>query len=133
MTSDNVELVRGIYERWADGDFSDASWAHPDFELVLVDGPAPGRFTGVAAAGAAWGATIDGFAEFRALPEEIKALDGERVLVLTQNTGRGRRSGLELGEMVTRGANVVHVRDGKVTRLDAYFDRDLALARLGLL
>ena len=132
MTSDNVELVRRIYARWAVGDFSDASWAHPDFELVLVDGPAPGRHRGLAAAGAAWGATIDGFAEFRALPEDITALDDARVLVLTQNTGRGRRSGLELGEMVTRGANVIHLRDGKVTRLDAYFDRDLAYRDLNL-
>jgi ketosteroid isomerase-like protein len=130
--SDNVQLVRSIYERWAEGDFGDASWADPDFELVLVDGPTPGRFKGLAAAGAAWGATIDGFAEFRALPEEIRALDDERVLVFTQNTGRGRRSGLELGEMVTRGANVVHLRAGKVTRLDAYFNRDLAVSELGL-
>lgn len=130
--SDHVQLARTIYAHWAEGDFGDATWAHPEFELVLVDGPAPGRFKGVAAAGAAWGSTIDGFAEFRAIPEEIRALDDERVLVFTQNTGRGRRSGLELGEMVTRGANVIHFRDGKVIRLDAYFDRDLALRELGL-
>jgi ketosteroid isomerase-like protein len=133
VTSDNDALIRAIYARWAEGDFSDATWAHPDFELVLVDGPAPGRFTGLTEAGAAWGATIDGFAEFRTIVEDIRAIDDERVLVLTQNTGRGRASGLELGEMVTRGANVLHIRDGKVAKLDAYFDRDLALARLGLL
>jgi ketosteroid isomerase-like protein len=53
------------------------------------------------------------------------------VLVLTRNTGRGKTSGLELGGMQTRGANLIHVRDGKVVRLEAYFDRDAALARLG--
>jgi ketosteroid isomerase-like protein len=54
------------------------------------------------------------------------------VFVLTRNTGRGKSSGVELGEMHTRGANIIHVRDGKVTKLVAYFDRDQAVADLGL-
>ena len=41
----------------------------------------------------------------------------QRVLVLTRNTGRGKTSGLELGRMHTRGANVFVVGAGKVTRL----------------
>lgn len=121
--------MRRIYNEWARGDFSTAWWQAPDFELVLADGPAPGAFRG-SAAGRAWGELIGQFDDFRAEAEEVRAVDYERVLVLTRNTGRGRTSGFELGETQTRGANIIHLRDGKVTRLVAYFDRDQALADL---
>jgi ketosteroid isomerase-like protein len=129
VTAANVKLVRSIYEPWARGDFSSIDWAHPDFELVLVDGPTPGTWRG-AAAGTGWGEMLSAWEDFRAVPEEVTAIDAERVLVLTKNTGRGKTSGFELGDMETRGANVFHLRDGRVTRLAAYFSRERALADL---
>ena len=54
------------------------------------------------------------------------------MLVLTHRVGRGKTSGLEVGQMRTQGANVFHVRDGKVTKLVWYWDRDRAFADLGL-
>jgi ketosteroid isomerase-like protein len=47
-------------------------------------------------------------------------------------SGRGKRSGLEVGQMRAEGAMLFHVRDGKVTRFVGYWDRDRALADLGL-
>jgi ketosteroid isomerase-like protein len=129
VTSANLELVRSIYEDWGRGDFRSLSWAHPDFELVLVDGPNAGRWKG-SAAGRAWADTLAVWEDFRTVAEEISELDGARVLVLTQNTGRGKTSGLELGDMETRGANVLHMSGGRVLRLEAYFNRDLALENL---
>jgi ketosteroid isomerase-like protein len=49
-----------------------------------------------------------------------------------RNIGRGKASGLELGQVRTDAANLFHIRDGKVTRLVTYFDRTRALADLGL-
>jgi ketosteroid isomerase-like protein len=49
--------------------------------------------------------------------------------VLLQLSGRGKTSGLE---MRTRVAGLFHVRDSKVTRYVFYWDRDRALADLGL-
>jgi ketosteroid isomerase-like protein len=64
--------------------------------------------------------------------EEYRELDAERVLVAVRNSRRGKRSGIELSQVQPRGATVLHIRDGTVTRFVAYFDRDRALADLGL-
>jgi ketosteroid isomerase-like protein len=67
--------------------------------------------------------------EFRFEVEEYRALDDERVLVLEHRRGRGKGSGAETG---TKAASVSHFRDGKVTRLVMYWERDHAFADLGL-
>src|SRR5215469_15806727 len=58
-----------------------------------------------------------------------REFDDERVLVLEHRRGRGKGSGVETQ---TKAAGVVHFRDGKVTRLVMYWDREHALADLGL-
>jgi hypothetical protein len=56
----------------------------------------------------------------------------ERVLVLVHNSGRGKRSGVKVEQIAAKAANLFGIRGGKVTRLAAYADRELALADLGL-
>ena len=63
---------------------------------------------------------------------EYRELDDDRVLVLTRSGGRGKASGLDIGQMRANTADILHVRDGKVTRLVSYWDRELALADVGL-
>jgi ketosteroid isomerase-like protein len=70
--------------------------------------------------------------DFRIEAEEFRELDSERVLVLGHYTGRGKTSGLELGEMRTSGAGLWHICGGKVTRIVFYLDRAHALADVGL-
>jgi ketosteroid isomerase-like protein len=67
--------------------------------------------------------------DFRVEAEEYRPLDEERVLVLTRSRGRGKTSGLEVGQ---KAAELPHVLDGKVTRFVHYYDRERALADLGL-
>jgi ketosteroid isomerase-like protein len=130
--SENLELVRSIYADWERGDYSSTDWADPEIEYVLPDGPAPGTWTGRAGMAQAWGDILSAWQEFRAQPEECRELDDERVLMLDHRSGRGKTSGLEIGQTRTRGATLWHVRDGRVTKLVVYWERDRALADLGL-
>ena len=112
--------------------FSKADWAHPEIEWVWADGPTPGRSTGPDGTAAAFRHWAAAWEDFRIEADEYRELDDERVLVLTRRSGRGKTSGLELDKLQTRGASVFHVCDGKVTRYVVYWDRDRALADLGL-
>jgi ketosteroid isomerase-like protein len=130
--SSNLDLVRSIVAAWERGDFHSTEWADPEIDYVIADGPAPGRWTGLTDMQEGARQYLRGWAELRVEVDEYRELDDERVLVLTRRSGRGKASGLELERLGTRGATIFHVRDGKVTRHVMYYDRDRALADLGL-
>jgi ketosteroid isomerase-like protein len=127
-----VELVRSIYAAWERGDYGSAEWAHPEIEYVIADGPAPGNWTGLAGMAEGVREALGAWTDMRQEAEECRELEKGRVLVFTRWSGRGKASGLDLGQMRTRGADVFYVRDSKVTKLVTYFDRDRALADLDL-
>jgi ketosteroid isomerase-like protein len=133
MTSPNVDLVRSICAAWERGDyFSSAEWLHPEIEFVIEDGPAPGRWKGIAGMAEGWRGFLSAWDEFRSEVQECRELDDERVLVLLGGSGRGKTSGVEFEQLQAKRAAVLHVRDGKVTRYVLYMDRDRAFADLGL-
>jgi ketosteroid isomerase-like protein len=132
MSQENVEVVRSIFGAWERGDYTSAEWAHPEIGLVIVDGPTPGSWTGVAAMAEAWRETLSAFEELLSEADEYRALDDERVLVLMHFSGRGKTSGLEVGNIHMKGANLFHVRGGKVSKLVLYWDRERAFADFGL-
>src|ERR1700730_16143462 len=96
MSQENVELVRSISAAHERGDYGSAEWAHPDIEYVIVDGPTPGSWKGRAAMARAAGELFSAWDEHRTVVEEVRPLDGERVLVLARGGGRGKASGVEL-------------------------------------
>ena len=132
--STNLDLVRSIYADWERGDWSRADWADPEIEYVMVDEPGTETHKGLAAMAEALRDFLSAWADYRVESEGYRILDEERVLVLTTAYGHGKTSGVELSER-TRGrggAVLFRIRDGMVVRLDAYFDRDRALADLDL-
>ncbi len=132
MASANLELVRSIFEQWERGDWSSADWADPEIELVFAGGLDPGSFKGHAAMVDAWREFLRGFNDLRAVPEHFRELGDGSVLVLLRNTGRGKTSGVDLGEISKQSANLFEFNGAKVSRLVAYWERDLALQELGL-
>jgi ketosteroid isomerase-like protein len=133
MSQENLDLVRSTTAAWERGDYSNVEWAHPEIEYLIVDGPSPGTWTGLAGMAHGWRDFLRAWEhEFRCVVEEYRELDDERVLVLQHFGGRGKASGVEVTLMTRKGATLFHLRDGKVARLVVCFDRERAFADLGL-
>jgi ketosteroid isomerase-like protein len=130
--SENLELVRSIYAAWERRDYVWTAWAAPDLEFDVIGGPAPGHWTGLSGMWEGWREILSAWDDWRSEAIEYRELDDERVLALIRFGGRGKTSGLEVALIGGEGANVLHVRDGLVTKFVAYWDRNRAFADLGL-
>ena len=132
MASPNVDLVRSIYASWERGDFGSVEWADPEIEYVIADGPSPGRWKGLAGLREGARSWIGAWQDFRIEVDEFRELDAERVLAFTHGRGRGKTSGLEVGQVASKAVDVVHIQNGKVVKFVVYFDLQHAFADLGL-
>jgi ketosteroid isomerase-like protein len=133
MSQASLDLVRSIYAAWERGDFfSAADWADREIEFVAVGGSEAGSWTGLTELAKTARDRLSVWEDARVKAEQYRELDGGRVLVFFSQQGRGKTSGLDLAQVPTRAAALFHVRAGKVTRLVVYWDRERALADLGL-
>jgi ketosteroid isomerase-like protein len=132
VISANLDLVRSIFDAWQHGDFDSAGWADPGIVFVLADGPSPGSWEGLDGMIEGWRDFLRAWEHWRGEAVHYRELDSERVLVLIHGTGRGKASGLDAAQMRSEGANLFHISGGRVTRLVVYFNRENALADLGL-
>jgi ketosteroid isomerase-like protein len=132
--SENLDLVRSIYADWEFGNFSSSDWAHPEVEVVIADGPAPGKWTGRAGMAQSHREFLSAYEGLRMVANEYRELDEERVLVLVRIEGRGKTSGMDLRDIMSdrKAADLFHIRDGQVIRLVIYYDTEDALADLGV-
>jgi ketosteroid isomerase-like protein len=130
--SENLDLVRSIYAAWERGDFSSTDWADAQIEYVVADGPSPEGRVGLAGMAEGSRDWFEAWEELRFAADEYLELDDGCVLVLDHYVGRGKTSGLDIGQTQSTVAHVFHVRNGRVSRLVGYFDRDRARAELGL-
>ncbi|HEV2982496.1 MAG TPA: nuclear transport factor 2 family protein [Solirubrobacteraceae bacterium] len=130
--SANLNLVRQIYAAWERRDYVWTDWAHPEIDFEVVGGPAPGHWRGLAGMWEGWREILSAWDDWRVEEIEYRELDGERVLTLVGFGGRGKLSGMDAAALHGRGANLLYLHDGVVTRFVAYWDRERALADLGL-
>jgi ketosteroid isomerase-like protein len=130
--SANLDLVHSLYVAWEEGDYSSTEWAHLEIEFVVADGPDPGTWHGLRGLAEGMASFSRAWQWLRTVPEEFRELDEERVLVLVSYVGRGKASGVRLKEVEARAASIYHVHDRSVKRIVLYFDRNRALADLGL-
>ena len=131
MSQANVEIVKRGIDAYNRRDF-DAyiALATSDFEMFpaldrTVEAHSyrghEGIETHIGDIGETW-------AELRLLPEEWRDL-GDRVLMLGRAQGRGRGSSVPVDAQV---GFVVDFRDGKMSRVRSFLDRDEALRAAGL-
>jgi ketosteroid isomerase-like protein len=129
VSSENLELVRSIYERWERGDYSITGWADPEIEYSAPGGLSEEVQHGIEAMGRAWADWLGQFEKFESHATEY--LENEdQVVVLTRFGGRGKGSGVPLAEMP--GAARFRIRDGKVVELSTYFDPERGLRDAGI-
>jgi ketosteroid isomerase-like protein len=128
MPDANVDALKRSYESLNRGDIAaaldvldpDAEW-HESSAL-----PDTGSFRGRQEIEAFLVEYLESWDEFQQEMEELVAA-GDKVAVFLHLTARGRASGVAVDQ---RYAHVWTMRDGKGVCVDAYYDRDQALARL---
>jgi uncharacterized protein len=134
MSQENVELVRGLYARWSDGDFSTRDAFDPGVEFAriggeVVSGPGgPGRWYGLDEMWRAVAEWLSLWEEFHVAAEDFIEVD-DHVVVLSRQTARGKLSGTPVERQL---AEVFTLRNGRIVRWEAYWDRTEALKAVGL-
>jgi ketosteroid isomerase-like protein len=128
---DDADLVRKVLEAWNRRDMEAiAQHLHPDFEWVEHDAwlhSVPAR-SGMSAVSEVTEGLEEGFNDYRAEVVDVVAVDAERVVAITRETGSGIASGAAFS---TEFGYVVTVRAGRLARVEAYRDPREAFAAVG--
>jgi ketosteroid isomerase-like protein len=85
-----VELVRSIYAAWERRDYAWTDWAHPDIDFVVIGGPSPGHWKGLAGMWEGWREILSPWDDWRAEERDYRELDDERVLAVFRFAGRAK-------------------------------------------
>jgi ketosteroid isomerase-like protein len=137
MSQENVEVVRGVYERWSEGDFRasvDLLDPHvvlvldPEFAPYLMSNPDEGAFYGIEAVAAYTRDILEPMTHLTMEAEEIVAA-GDSVLVSVRQRGVGSTSGVPT-EM--RYFTLWTFRGRRVIRIESFRERAEALEAAGL-
>jgi ketosteroid isomerase-like protein len=127
-TAADIEKLESLAGEWAQGEFWNAD-AYAEDVVFVVSGPEGGEYQGHQGLGMAWRSFLSAWEDFRVEVERvIPGKEGRYVLLLT-NRGRGKGSGMQLDAKV---ANVLSMHEGKIARLEMFWDRDAALAAAGV-
>jgi ketosteroid isomerase-like protein len=130
MSEENVETVRGFYERVNAGLDDPPGLFDPDYEFDARDvAPDIGIVRGPEAAEEALREYWETFEDFHVELKEVLHADEEHVVTAVQDGGRMRGSGAEVWNRLF---HVWTFRDGKVVRTSSHTDKNRALEASGL-
>jgi ketosteroid isomerase-like protein len=129
LSGQNIALLRELYGAWGRGDFATGYAFDPEVEFVRIGAAdLDGAWRGI---DGMWSAVVEWLRSWQLIRLEAEEFVecGDRVLVLTRQSGRGKHSGVlldrELGDLFT-------FRNGKIVRLESYWNRDEAVRAAGL-
>ena len=130
MSQENVEALRTVYARWAEGDFWTAEILDPDVEVVwaqeMPDFGGPTR--GIDAMTAGMQNLLAAWEDYSWAADEFVPA-GDQVLVLFTARGKGKGSSIEVE---AHWAHLWTFRDGKATRVEGFTDQAEAGRAAGL-
>ena len=125
----DLEVMQGLYARWERGDFGYDEPFADDIVWVpsgLLDS---GEFRGAEAMREQWQGYLQAWREFRIKAVEvIPGADGKYVVVQVFR-GTGKASG---ATTEGRTALVITMRDGKIARMEGFWEREEALRAAGI-
>jgi ketosteroid isomerase-like protein len=126
MSGDNLEVVRGIYQRWARGDMGpDPDLFDPElvFESFMPDSSERVVSRGPEEAQSFMREFLAQWTDYRLFGERFREIGADRILVEGHQSGRGRLSGAAVKSPMN---SVWTFRDGRVVHL--VFEPDLQRA-----
>ena len=129
MTEADIEVLQGIYARWADGNF----WSFESFDDDVrarwaTEVPDMGTSEGIEGLAELLRHWLQAWQSCRIEAEEFHDA-GEQVVVFVRVHARG--SGSEI-DVEMENAHVWTMRDGQALAIRAYTDRDRALRETGV-
>jgi ketosteroid isomerase-like protein len=132
MPQGNVEIVQQLQDAFNDGGMGNAATlaffaADAVFEEP-PEQPSPTVAVGRDEIGRIFGLFDEAWEDHRSDMEECRVIDDERVLVLSIEHFRGRDD-IEISQP---SAAIFTLHDGKITRMQAFWERATALAAVGL-
>ena len=129
--AENIATVRRYIDEFNRRDFDClVADADPDVELSeWPDAPGAQTYRGPDGVRQAFDQWFDTWEWMHLEIEDIVEIEGDRVLFTLHQRAKGRGSGIEVE---IRSFNVYSFRDGKVTRIQLFTEREPALAAAGL-
>jgi ketosteroid isomerase-like protein len=129
VATDNESIVRSVYERWSEGDFTTHDVYDPNVVLVMrPEFPDAGVYVGTEGIGRYTRGFLEPWSRITIEAEEIM-LAGDSVVVAVKQRGTGTTSGA-VTEL--RYFHVWSFRGGKAIRIESVRERGEALAAVGL-
>jgi ketosteroid isomerase-like protein len=125
---EDIEFLRGVYAGWERGDFTKIEMFAPDLEFV-TDYPERSSYHGVAGLVQGWRYFLASWNDFTTTLEEIIPAGEAEYLVHVRLRGFGKESG---APFEAASANLVTIRDGRIARLQLFYDRNEARTAAGL-
>jgi ketosteroid isomerase-like protein len=150
MSQENVEAARRLYPGEVDVvavladrkalDVTLGPLVHPDFETVTVPGQVPvsgasGQNTsrpivhGLDGFVSGFGDWLSAWETWVVTPTDFIDVDEDRVLVMLDIRARSKTHQVE---MPVEGANLLTIKDGRIARIELFFERGQALEAAGL-
>jgi ketosteroid isomerase-like protein len=130
MSEEYERILRRGFELWNRGDFESlAEVFDPELEIDATSRVLnPARYHGLEGFEQLTRETFDVWEEWSIQPTKF-LWNGNRVLVETRVTARGKGSGIQLAETYY---SIWTIEDGKGTAMELHFDRDKAYESAGL-
>ena len=132
MSEENVATISRLVDAFNEGGMgAEATLSFFDEAAVFEEPPeqpGPSIAEGREAVSQTFTKFDETWEEHRSEPEEIRAIDDERVLLFSVDHFRGR-DGIEISQP---SGTLFTLRDGKVVRMQAFWERGRALEAAGL-